>query len=205
MANRWDDRSRQLRLLSPERERLFPRARVLELLALSEGMTVVDVGAGGGYLEEELAIAVGRAGRVVAIDPSPRARELLLERFQNDAHRQVVVQEGTAGATGLPAGSVHRMVWMALYHELLDGGRDPDGDRQGLYEARRVLRPGGRLVVVDWRPGAPGFGPPGSERVDAEVAAARAVSAGFSVAARADVSEVAWALALDGPGSSLDD
>ena len=199
MNNPWDNRERLERLLASGREVWFPRPPILLALALGEGASVADVGAGSGYLVEELALAVGVAGRVWAIDPSPQARAILTERFQNEAHRQVVVCEGTAAATGLADHSADGMVWMAIYHELLHAA--PGGQElfQSLAEARRVLVPGGRLVIGDWRPVPTDVGPPLRERVEAAEAVRAAADAGFSKVSASNLSDAVWLVTAEAP------
>lgn len=199
MKNPWDNRERLERLLAPRREVWFPRPPVLLALALGEGMAVADVGAGGGYLVEELALAVGLAGRVWAVDPSPQARALLTERFQNAAHRQVAVCDGTAAATGIADQSADGMVWMAIYHELLHAAPDGGELLRSLAEARRVLKPGGRLVIADWRPVGTEVGPPVGERVDPAAAAHQVAAAGFTVVSASNLSDAVWLLTAAAP------
>lgn len=199
MKNPWDNRERLERLLTPRRERWFPRAPILLALGLGEGMAVADVGAGAGYLVEELALAVGLAGRVWAVDPSPQARALLTERFQDHAHRQVAVCDGSAAATGLADRSADGMVWMAIYHELLHGAPDGGELRRSFAEARRVLKPAGRLVIGDWRPVPTEVGPPIGERVDPAAAADHVVAAGFTVVSSTILSEAVWLVTATTP------
>jgi ubiquinone/menaquinone biosynthesis C-methylase UbiE len=187
--SQWHDYDRLARLLDPSREEWFPRARILSLLALTEGMYVADVGAGSGYMASGLATAVGQAGRVTAVDPSPSARQHLLERRQEGPFPQLDVREGTAEDTGLPAASCDRMLWQAIYHELRN-------NQAAWAEARRVLKPDGRLVVVDWSPVESPVGPPVAHRISAEVAETQARANGFRVTERLEVSTVVWALVL---------
>jgi ubiquinone/menaquinone biosynthesis C-methylase UbiE len=184
--NPWDDYERLRHLAHPDRERWMPRAPVLALMQLAEGMHVADVGAGSGYLVGELATAVGRAGKVYAIDPAPAARRHLQERF-GEAAPQVVVVEGTGERVPLPDNILDRMVWHCVYHEL----QDPIA---GLQEARRLLKPGGRLVIVDWDPAFADMGPPVSERVPRPQAEESALGAGFEVEAAATGSPATWGL-----------
>ena len=199
MTNPWDNRERLERLLAPRREQWFPRAGILLAPELGEGAAVADVGAGSGYLVEELAVAVGVAGRVWAVDPSPQARALLTERFQNDAHRQVAVCDGTAAATGLADRSADRIVWLAIYHELLHAAPDGGELHRSFTETRRVLKPGGRLVIGDWRPVPTEVGPPVGERVDRAAAADQVEAAGFTVVSSINVSEAVWLLTAKTP------
>ncbi|MDT6986340.1 methyltransferase domain-containing protein [Streptomyces lusitanus] len=110
------------------------RARTYELLSLVPGSTVVDVGCGGGRAVAELA---GRGVHAVGVDPSPRMLAAARARWPRDEFRE-------AGAEGLPFpdGSVHGYRADKVFHVLRDPAR-------AVVEARRVLRPGGRIVLVD--------------------------------------------------------
>lgn len=191
-SRRWHDDEHFRRLHGPERERWFPKEPVLAMLALAPGMAVADVGAGSGYLTAPLAEAVGPTGVVFAVDPSPAAHRHLAERFDHDGWPQVVRLVGTAEATGLGDASVDRMLWHALFHELTARG-------QAWSEARRTLKPGGRLVIVDWKPEPTPMGPPVHERVAAETAATEAEAAGFRVTARTEPGPATWGLVLERP------
>ena len=193
MPNRWEDAARLRHLEGADRDRWFPRARILSWLELAEGAAVADIGAGAGFLVGELAVAVGRAGRVLAVDPSPAARARLMERFGDGTYPQVVVSEGRGESTGLDDRSVDRMVWMAVYHEFSDV-------LAAFREARRVLKPDGRLVVADWKPEASGIGPPSHERMPRAHAEATATAAGFRRVGGDDLSEVCWGLVLEPSG-----
>jgi ubiquinone/menaquinone biosynthesis C-methylase UbiE len=189
---RWHDDAHLKRLDGPERERWFPKEPVLEMLTLAPGMAVADVGAGSGYLTGALAQAVGPRGVVYAVDPSPAAQRRLAERFDPKDWPQVVRLVGTAEATGLQEASVDRMLWHALFHEI-------DRREQAWAEARRTLRAGGRLVVVDWKPEPTPMGPPVQERVAAETAVAEAQAAGFRLLARTEPGPATWGLVLECP------
>ena len=187
-GNRWDDYERLKHLAHPDRELWMPRAPVLALLRLGEGMRVADVGAGSGYLVGALAAGVGVAGKVFAIDPAPAARQHLHEQF-GETFPQVAVVEGTGEQIPLPDALLDRMLWHCVYHELDDPVR-------GLQEAHRLLKPGGQLVIVDWDPAYAGMGPPPEERVSRSTAEEAARALGFEVEAGAGTGPATWSLVL---------
>ncbi len=104
-----------------------------------DGWTVVDAGCGDGYLTELLA---DRFARVIAIDHAPERLRVARERLRG---RPVDFRLGEVDALPIPAASVDAVfLGLVLHHvpEILGA----------LREARRVLRPGGRAVIVDLAP-----------------------------------------------------
>ncbi len=132
------------------RERRWRPALVAAVLEdLPPGGVVADVGSGTGSLAIALAEARGDVD-VVAIDGDPEARAIAREKH---GAARVRWRAGLAQQLPLEEASVDRVAMSLLLHHL-----SPDGKREALREARRVLRPGGRLHVADWgRPGGPGL------------------------------------------------
>jgi SAM-dependent methyltransferase len=112
----------------------------LEALMPHTGETIVDVGSGPGYLIAELARAVGDTGKVIGIDPSADMRKAAASRC--DSFPNVRILDGTATELPLDNDSVDRCVSLQVFEYLPD-------IPTALAEIRRVLRPGGRLVVGD--------------------------------------------------------
>src|SRR5919106_5719698 len=77
------------------------RREVLRILALRPGETVVDIGAGPGFLAVEMAAAVGPHGRVHAIDPSESMLALARARGTEPGTAPVEVAPGSANALPL--------------------------------------------------------------------------------------------------------
>jgi len=108
-------------------------------LSLQPGERVLDIGSGPGFLACEMASAVGPSGSVTGIDPSEAMLSVAGGR-QAPAH----VTFGLGDATDLPFadGEFDAVTSTQVYEYVADMPR-------ALAEAHRVLRPGGRLLVLD--------------------------------------------------------
>ena len=119
------------------------RAAVMEFATLTPGERVLDVASGTGLVTFEAARVVGPEGRVLGIDVSNRMVELALRRSQRLEMTNCSFAAMGAEALRLPdAGFDVVLCTLGLMYV-------PDPD-QALREMRRVLRPGGRLVVAVW-------------------------------------------------------
>jgi ubiquinone/menaquinone biosynthesis C-methylase UbiE len=133
------------KLEDPERFTWLPPADIVASLHLRKGMTVADIGAGTGYFAIPIAKELGDNGKVLAIDLQHRMLDLLNEKLRKlDSISNIELIQGEAMSTTLSPRSVD-MVFMAnVWHEL-------DNHAATLNEVRRILRPDGRLAILDWR------------------------------------------------------
>jgi len=113
--------------------------RLTRLLPWHQDMTVLDVGTGTGYLAAMMAPLVGN---VIGVDCSPAMLTRAGEKMTQEGYRHVSFQEGMAERLPLPTDSVD----VAMCHMLLHHVVSP---RTVLGELRRVVRPGGHLLIVD--------------------------------------------------------
>jgi ubiquinone/menaquinone biosynthesis C-methylase UbiE len=124
------------------RERLFRSALATQVLAdLQPASRIVDVGAGTGSFAIQLS-GLEPGAEVVGIDTD--AEVLRLAEAKPGA-AAVTWERGRASLLPLPDESCDRAVMSLVLHHL-----DAAGKRAALAEARRVLRPGGRLHIADW-------------------------------------------------------
>ena len=159
------------KLHDAEREKFLPFADVIARLGLREGMTVADVGAGTGYFAIPIARAVGR---VIAVDVQPEMLDRLRARMTGDL--PITLVEGSAEKTTLDAASVDLVFYANVWHEI-------DDRAAALAEAKRILRPAGRVAIVDWRPDTDKEpGPPPEYRLAADLVARELRAAGFDTA-----------------------
>jgi ubiquinone/menaquinone biosynthesis C-methylase UbiE len=159
------------RLEGPERAAWQRPDEVVDALGLSPGDVVCDVGAGSGYFTLRLARAVGPTGKVFAIDAEPRILDVLRARLAEAALENVVPILAADGA-GLPPAPVDRVLLVNAFHHLSDRV-------QYLRALAGCLRPGGRIVNVDFQGGELPVGPPPELKVSREAFLAAASEAGL--------------------------
>jgi ubiquinone/menaquinone biosynthesis C-methylase UbiE len=121
------------------------RQRTLTLAHLQPGERVLDVGCGTGTLAIEAKLRVGSAGRVCGIDPG---KEQIARARAKAARRQVPVefQVGVIEQLAFPDQTFDVVLSTLMMHHLPASLK-----RQGLAEIARVLKVGGRLVIVDFK------------------------------------------------------
>jgi ubiquinone/menaquinone biosynthesis C-methylase UbiE len=128
-ADAWD----QLRS-----EMIGARTDLLALLGLLDETWVVgDLGCGGGHIADALAPNVGR---VIAIDES--GPMLAVAREKLASHANVELRSGTIEALPIDDATLDVAVMFLVAHFVTDPARV-------MREVRRVLKPGGRLLIVD--------------------------------------------------------
>jgi SAM-dependent methyltransferase len=119
------------------------RARTRAGLDPRPGERGLDVGCGPGFLACELGRDVGPEGRIVGLDESPEMLAAAQARIAREGLAgRVNVQEGDAARLELPSGAFDFVTAVQVYLYVADIDR-------ALAEAARVLRPGGRLAIVD--------------------------------------------------------
>ncbi len=116
----------------------------IEALGLTPGLVVADVGAGSGYMTVRMARIVGAGGRVYATDIQPEMIELLKERIVDEKIANVIPVLGLVDDPKLPDGAIDLELLVDVYHEF----SEPQQMLRGL---RRALKPGGRLVLLEYR------------------------------------------------------
>jgi ubiquinone/menaquinone biosynthesis C-methylase UbiE len=136
-------------LLTLGRERTF-RDKVIRLARLAPGERVLDVGCGTGTLAIAAKRHVGPSGAVCGIDASP---EMIAQATAKAGNAGIDVTFERAAAQALPFPDAHFDVVLSsmMLHHLPRKGR-----QQCAREMSRVLKPGGRVLAVDFATSGPG-------------------------------------------------
>ena len=113
-------------------------------LGLEPGLVVADIGAGTGYYSRRLARKVGPGGRVFAEDIQPEMLDLLTNKMAGLGITNVTPILGTTTDPKLPARSVDLVLMVDVYHEF-------DFPYEMMEGICRSLKPGGRVVFVEFR------------------------------------------------------
>ncbi len=179
MTHRFEDAAKWATVFDdPTRDAWQKPAALVEALHLAPGATVADIGAGTGYFEGHLAKAVGPAGRVVAVDLEPDMVRYLAERAVREGWANVEARQGAAADPGLRPGEVDLVLLVDTYHHL-------DARVDWFTRLRTTLKPGGRLVIVDFDPASDDtLGPPKAHRLAPDVVTQELGAAGWRVVDR---------------------
>lgn len=128
----------------PEREKEERPDLLLAALKCRAGDAVADIGCGSGFYTRRLAHAVGTNGTVFAVDIQQEMLDLLTNKLAAEKIFNVKPVLGSTSDPKLPAGKVDLILLVDVYHEF-------DQPFEMTQAMVRALKPGGRLVFVEFR------------------------------------------------------
>jgi SAM-dependent methyltransferase len=170
-------------LESADREQWNKPDLIMDELLISDGATVADLGAGGGWFTIRLSRRVGPNGTVYAQDIQRDMLEAIGRRVQRENLTNVRTVLGTSTDPRLPAGQLDAVLIVDAYEEMNDPER-PGDIVTLLGNVAAALKPEGRLGIVGWLPGGGGPGPNPDEREGAEQIIETARAAGLQLIER---------------------
>ncbi len=127
----------------PEREREERTDLLIRKLPLEPDDVIADIGAGTGYFSFPMAARVPE-GKVLAVDIQPEMLAIIEQRTRAAAVSNIETVLGTERDPGLPESAVDLILLVDAYHEF-------SYPREMGLGLARSLKPGGRLVLIEYR------------------------------------------------------
>jgi ubiquinone/menaquinone biosynthesis C-methylase UbiE len=137
-------------------------------------MVFMDIGCGDGFFTIPAAQLVGEKGMVYAVDIDVAAVEKLKDKAAEKGLKNITAKVGAAEETVFCTECADIVFYSRVLHDF----RDP---AKVLRNAKRMLKPAGRLVDLDWKKKPTLFGPPVRIRFSEEQAASLIKTAGFTI------------------------
>jgi ubiquinone/menaquinone biosynthesis C-methylase UbiE len=170
---------RQFRADDPERKAWQDPEKILSSIGLTAGMTFVDVGCGEGYFALPAARRVGPGGKVYAVDINADAVAGLWEHAVTEGLTNLSAEVKAAEETVACKGCADIVFFGIDLHDFAD-------PKKVIQNAKKMLKPSGQLIDLDWKNIPMDFGPPTEKRFSVAKAKNLIKFAGFRILAVQD-------------------
>jgi cyclopropane fatty-acyl-phospholipid synthase-like methyltransferase len=127
---------------SPGRDERLQINQVMDILQITPGKTVADIGAGSGWFTVRAARRVTETGSVYAVDINPEATRYIENRAQKEGLHNVKTILSKSDDPELPANKIDSVLLLKTYHEV-------DKPVALLKNLRASLRPGAKVGIID--------------------------------------------------------
>jgi cyclopropane fatty-acyl-phospholipid synthase-like methyltransferase len=127
---------------SPGRDEKLQINRVMDILEITPGKNVADIGAGSGWFTVRAARRVTETGSVYAVDINPEATRYIENRAQKEGLHNVKTILSKSDDSELPANKIDSVLLLKTYHEV-------DKPVALLQNLRAALRPGAKVGIID--------------------------------------------------------
>lgn len=156
----------------PKRDAYQKPHEVVHALNLKSGEVIADIGAGSGYFTFHLARHVGDKGKVYAVDVSPDMILHINRRIREQKANNVVSILADPDDPLLPDQSVNRFFICEVWHHI-------ENQTKYLSLMKKMLKPGGEIVVIDFHKKEFPVGPPMNMKIAREDVIKRLESNGY--------------------------
>lgn len=162
-------------LEDPQRDAYQKPQEVIAALGLRQGEIVADIGAGSGYFALRLAHHVGDRGRVYAVDINPDMIVYLNRRIRDMQLKNVVTVLAVPDDPLLMTASIDRFFICDTWHHV-------QNQEQYLALLKKMLKPGGQVIMIDFQKKETPVGAPMEMRIAREDLVRQMESNGFKLA-----------------------
>lgn len=149
--------------------------KIISQFGLASDLKVADFGSGSGHFAILIAQFLGDTGTVTAIDILESALETVRIKASTLGLTNIQTVRGNLeviGASGLSESSQDLVLAANVFFQ-------NEKKQELIGEAKRVLKSGGKLIVIDWQKGSGGVGPPDNLRLGKELITPLASQLGF--------------------------
>jgi len=157
-----------------ERRRRQNPENILKSIGLREGSTFVDIGCGEGFFTIPAAEIVGPNGRVYGVDVDAEAIDVIRSKASKAGLDNLTLKVGSAEEALFCEDCADIVFFGIVLHDF-------DRVDKVLMNARRMLKPSGRLADLDWKKEPMPFGPPLQIRLSEKEAADIIEKASFKI------------------------
>ena len=164
----------------PDRRKWLKPEVILSDIDLKLGFTFMDIGCGGGFFALPAARVVGESGKVYGVDIDAKSISELEELASREALHNLDLVVGRAEDVVLCESCAD----IAFFGEVLHDFEDP---ARVLQNVKKMLKPVGRIVNLDWKKVNMQLGPPLVKRFSEEEASRLITAAGFRLVSIKDV------------------
>lgn len=187
MSDHQFDDAQKARMDNPDRRKLLPQDHILSLLNIRDDDTVLDVGAGAGYFTFPLTERTNKT--VYALDIEQNMLDYIRKQAKENKTQNLTLLQEQIEQIPLEDNHVDRVLASMVLHEV-------QSLSNALQEIYRVLKAGGRFVVIDWIPEP---GETKANRIDSGDMQRTAENAGFTIDALTTPSEQVYAITFIKP------
>lgn len=149
------------KLDSPERRKLLPPEEVCQNAGIKEGDIIADIGTGTGYFLIPLSRIIGETGKAYGIDIVDEMLDAAEKNAQKAGLENIEFLKSGESTLPLPDASVDVAFLANVIHEAND-------INSFTRELVRIIKPGGALVIVEWKKEPMEMGPSVNHRVSVE-------------------------------------
>ncbi|OGZ32657.1 MAG: hypothetical protein A3H02_01160 [Candidatus Niyogibacteria bacterium RIFCSPLOWO2_12_FULL_41_13] len=138
--------------------------QIIDSLDIEPGMKIADFGSGAGFYAIALAKKAGEGGKVYAVDIQKNMLEMVRSksRLNHLLNIETVWADlEKANSTRLKEDSIDFILISSVLFQI-------ENKKNLLDEARRILKPNGKVAVAEWEKNAPKIGPPAEHRLSSE-------------------------------------